>query len=1080
MKRSVAQRCCGTILAVLVLYCVTASAGGTKKGVKPGSTKKEIKAPKELRVDGVLTPDLPFDPVRRGSHHKVYRFPMKGGSTYTIDLMSPDFDDYLRLEDSTGKELRQDDDNGLNQNARIIFRAPRDDTYRLIVTSFAPGATGRYTLWVRPGVAPPTGHPGPFGGGFFRPGPFLPPPPLPEQVFGDITVRPEQQPMFLMGWAGGNRLSHGYVAYRFILRNLSAKDSHRVTLKMPQFTGGGTGPYLSALRRTVEVGPNASAILTLFEPDLVMPFGGGMLVTVDGKDFPASLSFNLEQGRGMRFSNWMGGVNPITKVLVQLSNPDELRFVPAGLGHGSLTFERSAQPVSAWSDDWLSYSSYDGLILDGKTLAAAPAAVREALWRYVEAGGSLTILGKADLPAGWRQRHATESGLTCYYPGFGECLIYTPEGGQFSKEQWERLADSWEHTTRPWQSQRSITQANRDFPVVSSTGIPVRGLFILILLFAIGIGPVNLYFLSRKRRRMWMLWTIPVISFLTCLLVLGYMVITEGWHGYRRAQTLTILNEGSKRASTVGWVGYYSPLAPSDGLHFSMETELSPQLVSDTHYYRSGTPRTLDWTEEQHLGSGWITARIPAHFMVRKSEKSRLRLALHRQKDGSLSVVNLLKADIGKLWLADRDGKIYSAADLAAGKEATLVLGERNAQGEPAALRQLFSGEWLQHYKSLTEHPEDYLLPGCYIATLDGTPFLEEGMTGARPRGSRSVVYGIMGESRPHAHAKPWAWHPRSRLNGNGKPMRVNVVHLRKYYGRTRAVDDISFSFASGQIFGFVGPNGAGKSTTMRILATLDEPTAGDALVDGVSVVEDPEKARRLIGYVPDSLPTHRDLSVHDYLDFFARAYALHGRHRAQVIERIEEFTNLTGIRDKRLVALSKGMKQRVSVARALLHDPPVLVMDEPAASLDPRARIELRELLKLLSWQGKAILISSHILTELSEICTGAVIIERGRILRAGTMEQILRHDAPRRTVIIRIMERHEELHKRLLETPNIEAARVLVDNSIEADLNGAEDACCDLLAGLVRDGFRVAEFRQRRADLEEVFMNVTRGEVQ
>jgi ABC-2 type transport system ATP-binding protein len=310
--------------------------------------------------------------------------------------------------------------------------------------------------------------------------------------------------------------------------------------------------------------------------------------------------------------------------------------------------------------------------------------------------------------------------------------------------------------------------------------------------------------------------------------------------------------------------------------------------------------------------------------------------------------------------------------------------------------------------------------------------------------------------------------------------MRVNVVHLRKYYGRTRAVDDISFSFASGQIFGFVGPNGAGKSTTMRILATLDEPTAGDALVDGVSVVEDPEKARRLIGYVPDSLPTHRDLSVHDYLDFFARAYALHGRHRAQVIERIEEFTNLTGIRDKRLVALSKGMKQRVSVARALLHDPPVLVMDEPAASLDPRARIELRELLKLLSWQGKAILISSHILTELSEICTGAVIIERGRILRAGTMEQILRHDAPRRTVIIRIMERHEELHKRLLETPNIEAARVLVDNSIEADLNGAEDACCDLLAGLVRDGFRVAEFRQRRADLEEVFMNVTRGEVQ
>jgi len=310
--------------------------------------------------------------------------------------------------------------------------------------------------------------------------------------------------------------------------------------------------------------------------------------------------------------------------------------------------------------------------------------------------------------------------------------------------------------------------------------------------------------------------------------------------------------------------------------------------------------------------------------------------------------------------------------------------------------------------------------------------------------------------------------------------MRINVVGLRRYFGRTRAVDDISFAFASGQIFGFVGPNGAGKTTTMRILATLDEPTAGDAYVDGVSVVEDPEKARRLVGYVPDNLPTHRDMSVHDYLDFFARAYGLKGKHRFQVIERIEEFTNLTGIRDKFLVALSKGMKQRVSVARALLHDPPVLVMDEPAAGLDPRARVELRELLKLLSWQGKAILISSHILTELAEICNGVVIIEHGKILRAGTMDKILSGDMPRRTVHIRLLERHEEVTKYLLQTPCVEKASVLVDNTVEVEVNGQETACCDLLAGLVQGGYRVMEFRQRRADLEELFMNVTKGEVQ
>jgi ABC-2 type transport system ATP-binding protein len=309
--------------------------------------------------------------------------------------------------------------------------------------------------------------------------------------------------------------------------------------------------------------------------------------------------------------------------------------------------------------------------------------------------------------------------------------------------------------------------------------------------------------------------------------------------------------------------------------------------------------------------------------------------------------------------------------------------------------------------------------------------------------------------------------------------MKIDVVGLKKHYGRTRAVDDISFSFSSGQIFGFVGPNGAGKSTTMRILATLDEPTAGDALLDGVSVVEEPEKAHRLIGYVPDALPAHRDISVHEYLDFFARAYGIQGGRRRRVVESIEEFTTLTGIRDKHLSALSKGMKNRVSVARALVHDPVVLIMDEPAAGLDPRARIELRELLKILSGQGKAILISSHILTELAEICNGAVIIERGKILRAGTLEQILAEDVPHRTLVIRPLDRVEELHKHLLLLPHVEGVR-LVDQALEVDLAGSEEGCCDLLGGLVQAGYRILEFRQRRADLEQIFMNVTRGEVQ
>ncbi len=309
--------------------------------------------------------------------------------------------------------------------------------------------------------------------------------------------------------------------------------------------------------------------------------------------------------------------------------------------------------------------------------------------------------------------------------------------------------------------------------------------------------------------------------------------------------------------------------------------------------------------------------------------------------------------------------------------------------------------------------------------------------------------------------------------------MQIHIRNLKKHFGRTRAVDDVSFSFSSGEIVGFVGPNGAGKSTAMRIIATLDEPTSGDVFLDDISVVEEPDKAHRLIGYVPDSLPSHRDISVHEYLDFFARAYGIGMPARKKVVESIEEFTNLLGIREKHLNALSKGMKNRVSVARALVHDPAVLVMDEPAAGLDPRARIELRELLKVLSSQGKAILISSHILTELAEICTAAVIIERGKILRAGSLVQILNADKPHRTVLIRTLDDPELLHKDLLLQPNIEAAR-RIDHSVEVDLTGGEEACCELIANLVRSGYRVVEFHQQLAGLEELFMNVTRGEVQ
>ncbi len=311
--------------------------------------------------------------------------------------------------------------------------------------------------------------------------------------------------------------------------------------------------------------------------------------------------------------------------------------------------------------------------------------------------------------------------------------------------------------------------------------------------------------------------------------------------------------------------------------------------------------------------------------------------------------------------------------------------------------------------------------------------------------------------------------------------MKVQVKNLRKEFGKTVAVDNISFAFDSGHIFGFVGPNGAGKTTTMRIISTIEEPTDGDVLLNGISVREQPELARKAVGYVPDSLPAHADITVHEYLDFYARAYGLKGRQRTQAVEAIEEFTNVAGIRQKHLKALSKGMKQRVSLGRALVYDPDVLVLDEPAAGLDPRARVELRELLGLLAERKKAILISSHILTELTEICTGVVIIERGKLLETGTIEEVLKKSAARRTVAVRLLNREQtpSLLKELLQTPLVDKPRE-VGTEVHFELGGEDDAACEILGLLIGKGFKVLEFRQTKADLEDIFMNVTKGGVQ
>ncbi|WP_018132809.1 ABC transporter ATP-binding protein [Effusibacillus pohliae] len=304
----------------------------------------------------------------------------------------------------------------------------------------------------------------------------------------------------------------------------------------------------------------------------------------------------------------------------------------------------------------------------------------------------------------------------------------------------------------------------------------------------------------------------------------------------------------------------------------------------------------------------------------------------------------------------------------------------------------------------------------------------------------------------------------------------IRTVNLSKRFGKFTAVDELNLHIPAGSIFGFVGPNGAGKSTTMAILATLLQPTSGHAYVGGFDVVEHPAKVRELIGYMPDFFGVYDNLTVTEYLDFYAGAYNIPFEKRPALIADLLELVNLTQKADSYVDSLSRGMKQRLGLARCLVHDPQVLILDEPASGLDPRARIEMKEILKELRTMGKTILISSHILPELAEMCDTIGIIEHGRLLAVAPVNQIAAQVAGHRILRIRLLDRLEAA-KAILERSQ-DVAQVETDgNSLLVTFTGDDEGQVELLAQLVANGLPVLGFTQEAGNLEEVFLTVTKG---
>ena len=597
-------------------------------------------------------------------------------------------------------------------------------------------------------------------------------------TFDDIEITPWPAPKGIS--------SHGYFEYVFHVANTSEARPHIVSLSIPLEKSFLRDDSIRELRRTVQVGAKEAVLVSLLQPDYP-PLGGmDAAVAIDGRrqDRAVQLELNVSLRRRVYYRGSRGLVpfpgEPLILLGTRVKPLPAKDPVPGGPGAGMpggttmiapparkpsrpppVVMDPRSPPgkpglpahgfqfvnAETWSTNWLAYTRYDGIIVTAAELNAMPAGIQTALWQYVETGGALLVLGRADLRglsalmgtwpgrAGWRIVRA----------GFGVCRLSPDDNyDTWDKQHFADLMNDWRNTAGVWAGgQRSTPGANREFPVIDDLGIPAKGLFLLMFLFTLGIGPINILVLTKWKRRIWLLWTTPVLSLFTCVAVFGYMLLSEGWSGQLRSETLTLLDETAHRATTIGWTGVYSPLTPSDGLHFSRETEVVPQ-----RYYvgRDGGARscTIDWSQDQHFVSGWVEARVPAHFKVRKSELRRERVGLQQEQDGRWSMVNGLGTAIRRFWYADAKGQIHSAQDVGPGARVILTAIEEDSIAPTANVKEILPfTSWMTKFKDLTEHPQRYLRPGLYLAEVDDSPFLEVALPSARTRKLHALIVGF-------------------------------------------------------------------------------------------------------------------------------------------------------------------------------------------------------------------------------------------------------------------------------------------------------------------------------------------------
>ncbi len=586
--------------------------------------------------------------------------------------------------------------------------------------------------------------------------------PAQERV-GDVEF--SVYPMPGLDARSGEGTRHGYVECRVRLKNTSEED-RTIHLSYPR-TRGRQIDHGVVVTRTVRIGGKQEAVVPLYQPPVPVA-DESLEVRVEGVARSKEIRVPSSHGYGGYSDTTRGAVllsrsvprdfprdeSADSAVPLDPALDPQLHVGPGGMGvpgmpsdEGPALF-RSELPVRQWSPHWLGYSCYDAILCSEKDVEEMPARVQLAVRRYVECGGMLFIHGR-NVPAAFSE-HGFADGRGGYYVGMGHVMATLDDNADDWDATYRKLLDARVHIYRPEERPGNLFDL-----LLAETAIPVRGLFLLIMVFGVAIGPANLWLLSRYKRRIWLWWNVPAISLLTCLLVFGYSMASEGWAGRGKTATLTLLDERCHRATTIGYLSYYCPLTPG-GLRFNTDTDVAPLETISAHWRRFRSPWErsaglcfVDWTHDQHLASGWIKARVPAYFQVRKSEDRRERLSVQPQADGSVKVVNALGADIRRLLLADAAGRVFEGHAIPAGAEKILSEkpGAPPVDPNPAHMRATFtSANWLGRFHEADHTPNlgGSLAPGCYVAYLERSPFIESPLQGVEPEHTAAIVYGIL------------------------------------------------------------------------------------------------------------------------------------------------------------------------------------------------------------------------------------------------------------------------------------------------------------------------------------------------